>query len=179
MMVLGTRRKIKKARELSVYAAGKEVQQVPSFKYLGFNLDQTLNFTTHISSVIQTVTHKLYVLGKLRKYMTTKVASDVYKTMVLPFFDYCDTIYAQAQSQCLDKLQRLQNRGIRLCLGLPPRSNVSLIHRTAKIPYLKDRRELHTITQMHCRKSCPDLVDNRESEHGLTMVYFSNYPNPA
>ena len=90
------------------------------------------------------------------------MSSYVYKTMVLPFFDYCDMVYAQATSQCLDKLQRLQNTGIRLCLSLPPRSNVSLIHRTAKIPYLKNRRELHAITHMHSRRSCPDLVDNRD-----------------
>ena len=60
--------------------------------------------------------------------MWDKSAADVYKSMILPYFDYCDIIYSQTATECLDKLQRLQNKGIRICLKAEPRSNVATIH---------------------------------------------------
>ena len=151
---------------------------MPSHKYLGFNLDQTLNFRMHVNTVIQVVSRKMYVFGKLRQFMSDKSASDVYKSMILPYFDYCDIIYSQTAAECLDKLQRLQNRGIRICLRSDPRSNVVAIHRSIKIPYLADRRELHLIVHMSSKRNCTDLINNRDVRTWLHDGLLFLLPKP-
>ena len=44
-----------------------------------------------------------------------------------------------------DKLQKLQNRALRICLALDGRSNVDDMHNTCNINKLKDRREAHLL----------------------------------
>ena len=39
----------------------------------------------------------------------------LYKTKVLPYIDYCDVIYSGVANTLLTKLQRLKNRGLRIC----------------------------------------------------------------
>ena len=94
--------------------------------------------------------------------MTKKAALDIYKVMVLPYLDYCDIIYAQGDKSALDKLQRLQNRCLRICLKEGPTSSRAMLHKNAKIAKLGDRRETHTLNFMCRRTTNPDLVDDRE-----------------
>ena len=72
---------------------GKTIQSVPSFKYLGFTLDMTLNFKSHIADVMKKVMHKKLLLTKMRPFLNTRVAISIYKMMILPYFDYCDVVY--------------------------------------------------------------------------------------
>ena len=45
------------------------------------------------------------------------MALQIYKSMILPFLDYADVIFDKAYSKDLDKLQRLQNRCLKICSG--------------------------------------------------------------
>ena len=56
-MVVGTRHKVKKAKAASVTMAGVKLQLVPTYKYLGFTLDFTLSFNSHVNSVIKMVAY--------------------------------------------------------------------------------------------------------------------------
>ena len=74
LMVFGSRSKVKKEKNVKIYLNGDPLQKVPTFKYLGMTLDSTLNYKHHISSVLKTVLHKLFLLSKLRVYLTNDVA---------------------------------------------------------------------------------------------------------
>ena len=163
-MFYGSRPRVKRAVNLNqkLSANGIVIQQVPTFKYLGFTLDQTLNYQAHIRSLTQTIAHKCFLLSKIRKYLTIKAALDIYKVMVLPYLDYCDIIYAQGDKSALEKLQRLQNRCLRICLKEGPTSSRATLHKNAKTAILEDRREVHTLNFMCGRKNIINLVDNRE-----------------
>ena len=76
----------------------------------------TLTFANHINSVLTTVAHKAYILGKMRKYLTIDVSLLIYKTVIMPYFDYADVVYSNAFKKDLDKLQRVPNRCLKTCL---------------------------------------------------------------
>ena len=59
-MIFGTRSKIKKAKHLKIAINNQQLQQVPSYKYLGVTLDSVLSYSNHISTVLSTVSHKAY-----------------------------------------------------------------------------------------------------------------------
>ena len=162
LMVFGSRSKVKKAKKVKVYVNGDKLQMVPTFKYLGFILDSTLNYNHHINSVIRTVLHKMTLLAKMKKYLKSDVATQIYRSMLLPYFDYADIIYHKSNSNDLVKLQRLQNRCLRICLGFDRRHSSARAHKVAAVPFLQDRRVAHVLKFMFIRKTRQHLLNNRE-----------------
>ena len=162
-MAFGSRSKIKKCANVGITLNGEKLKMVPSYKYLGIILDQTLNFNQHIATVIQSVQHKILLLGKIKKYLKNEVALKIYKAMVLPYFDYADVIYDKASTSELDKLQRLQNRCLKLCQGNDRYFGTDQVHKDTGVPFLKDRRKAHTLNFMYMRKEKkPDLLNRRK-----------------
>ena len=59
VMVFGSRHRVKKAGNVTIKADQVRLKVVPSYKYLGFTLDPTLNYNQHITALIRTVLRKL------------------------------------------------------------------------------------------------------------------------
>ena len=150
-MVFGTSKRVKAVGKFWLKVEGVELQQVPSYKYLGMTLDSSLNYKLHLANVVRTVSYKLYLLSRVRRYLTESSALLIYKTMIVPYMDYADVIYQQANAEDLDKIQRLQNRALKLCLRVAPRRETEIIHRTAKVPLLVNRRRSHVCNFMYKR----------------------------
>ena len=72
--IYGSRSVIKKSkyRDISLSLNANILDRVYSYKYLGFILDDHLNFNKHISELCKQITHKLYIMSKVRKYITTE-----------------------------------------------------------------------------------------------------------
>ena len=86
------------------------------FQHLGFSLDQTLNFKHHLELLINNISFKLYLFSKVRRFLNEKCAIIIYKTMILPFYDYCDIIYMFSNNPELRKMDRQHLRVMRICL---------------------------------------------------------------
>ena len=162
LMLFGTRQMVRKAKGAHVKVGEVPLQTVPSYKYLGFTLDSTLSFNNHVSTVVSMVTYKANLLAKIRKFLTDTVALKIYKSMILPYFDYGDVIYNSANQERLDKLQRLQNRCLKISKGLGIRYGTDALHAITKVPKLEVRRTAHINNFMQGRLKCTSLLDNRE-----------------
>ena len=104
--------------------------------------------------------------GKLRKYMNKEVAILIYKSMLLPYFDYADILFHKANVSETGKLQTLQNKCLRICLGKNRRFSTNACHKLAEVPFLNDRREAHVNNFMYVRKNNKSLLNNREIRTG-------------
>ena len=89
--------------------------------------------------MISKVTHKLSVLTKIRKYIDVHTSLTLYKSMILPHFDYGDIIYEATSNENLNDLQILQNKCLRLCTKSPFGINLNFLHNLAKTNLLTDR----------------------------------------
>ena len=66
----------------------------------------------------------------------------IYKSVIVPVFDYCSFIVDGGLQKDIQKLQRLQNRALRICLRtVPADSNVDNIHNACHVVKLKGRRK--------------------------------------
>ena len=83
-------------------------------------------------------------------------------SMILPYLDYADSIFHKANTSDLDKLQRLQNRCLKICANKDRRFSTDQGHRLASVPFLKDRRRAHVLNFMYKRKGKRELMNNRE-----------------
>ena len=116
-MLFESRNKIKNACKPELYINNELLQIVPTYKYLGVNLDQTLNFKYYLESLINNISFKLYMFSKIRRFLNEKCAVTVYKSMLMPFFDYCDIIYMYSGQYELQKLNRPHIRGMKISLN--------------------------------------------------------------
>ena len=158
-MIFGTRSKVKAAKRTNLVISGTSIQQVPSYKYLGFTLDSVLSFSNHVTSLLNTNTHKMYIFGKIRRFITEYAAIRIYKAMLLPYFDYADIVFDKARQGDLDKLQRAQNKGLKICMSVNVRTETDFIHTHTKVPKLHNRRKVHLRNFMFLRKSKETLLD--------------------
>ena len=161
-MLLGSKHKIKKKHHFQLCISDLLIDYVPSYKYLGITVDHTLSFNLHMSQIIKTVSYKLSLLQQLRIYITTDSAVQIYKSMVLPYIDYGDVLYHNTTVNHLNKLQTLQNRGLRICFGKINTFSIDEMHNEANICKLTSRRIQHVYTFMFKQKTNDKLVDVRE-----------------
>ena len=59
------------------------LDQVCAYKYLGLTLDEHLNFNKHVSELKHLISRKLYLLSKIRRYITVEASITISKTMIL------------------------------------------------------------------------------------------------
>ena len=71
------------------------------------------------------------------------MAIKIYKGMILPYFDYGDVVYMGGRKDMLEKLQRLQNRALKICLRVEHRHPTDDLHRQTRVKTLYDRRKAH------------------------------------
>ena len=105
-MVLKTR--VSKVTNFNVILNGDVLTRVPYYKYLGVSLDSALNFNKHVDNCRKVVSHKLYILSRIRKHIDEETSTRIFKSMIAPLIDYGDIIYAGTNQINLDKLQSLQ-----------------------------------------------------------------------
>ena len=80
------------------------------------------------------------MLAKIRNLIDQQTALYIYKSMIMPIFDYGDIIYEGGTKNKLLKLQRIQNRGLKICLSIKERIRTVTLHQQASVPQLSVRR---------------------------------------
>ena len=178
IMAFASRSRVKKCKHVNIQIGGEKLKLVPCFKYLGITLDSTLNFNKHITSVIKLICHKMILLAKLKRYLNNDSALLIYKTMLLPYFDYADVIVCKANCKDINKLQTLQNKCLRICSGMDKYFNTKRVHKLANVPFLKDRREAHVCNFMYKRKNNKALLNRREIRTRAHDAPLFNVPVP-
>ena len=77
-------------------------------------IDETLTWHCHVDLITKKVNSGLYVLKRLRDLVDVEALLAVYKTLIQPHFDYCSQVWGCLGTTLQNKLQRLQNRAVRI-----------------------------------------------------------------
>ena len=136
LMLYGTRNMLKSGINYETHIDGFKLQYVNQFNYLGIKLENTLTFEHHASETTRMVAHKLYLLSKIRKYINIQQAITIYRSMIF---------LTKVSQKTIDKLQKLQNRALRICLARDDRSNVIDLHNTCNSNKLNHSRQVHLL----------------------------------
>ena len=160
-MLLGSKNRVRKTRYHALHIDNISIDYVLSYKYLGITIDQSLNFNLHMNQLFKTISYKLSLLQKLRSYTTCNASLQIYKSMVIPYFDYCDVLYQGTSSKHLEKLPKLQNRGLRICFGHGNVLTIDEMHVESNLCKLHNRRTQHVYNFMFKQKYNINLIDTR------------------
>ena len=154
------RSNIKKSKTINTVLSlnNNILDRVCSYKYLGFILDDHLTFNKHISELCKLVSHKLYLLAKIRRYITTEACINVFKTMILSLLEYGDVIFSGTSVRNLSSIDRLFYRGLRICLNFNFTLSKEDVCNECHISTLGARRNLHLLLFMHRFKNCEKML---------------------
>ena len=151
VMLFGTRNMLKRGIRNDIFINNTKLQYVNHFNYLGIKLDCSLTFELHAAESLRMVAHKLYLMGMMRTFITTEQAITIYNSKIVPYFDYGDIFLMNITSKTKQKLQKVQNRALRICMEAEGRTNVNLLHNTCNVNKLDDCRITHLLNFVYKR----------------------------
>ena len=157
LMVFGHQKSRDKLGNVHITYEGNAIDEVTNYTYLGMKLDQSLKYDQHARATIQRVADKLRYLKRIRKFVTSTAALNIYKNMVLPILEFGNIFLVSANATLRKKLQTLQNKALKCALGLDPTTDTTEVHKLARLDKLKTRRDLQLTQIMFQQNENPSL----------------------
>ena len=93
-----------------------EVNSCTSCKLLGITVNNRLSWGDHIENVIKKCNTYLYILSRIKLFLSNDNRKRFYNAYILPHFDFCCVIWGNCTSTLEDKLVKLQKRAARVIL---------------------------------------------------------------
>ena len=145
------------------------IRPVSSAKFLGVEIDNLLSFKKHFDSISDRATRRLSVL-KVLAYHGTKpdTLMKLYKTYIRPIIEYGSISFISAPKMQLDRLQKIQNEAIRICLRLPRYIRTDLLHEYASMAPLMNRLERFNRKLIETMKKYNCHIESLVSNHTIS-----------
>ena len=140
LMLLGSRQKLRNVGNLNLILNGQATDSVDEFKYLGIIVDKHLLFHQHVDHIVDKTTNKLGLIYKTRWLFDESTALVLFKSLIVPHFDYGSVIYEVALEYQLRRLQINQNAASRLVLLAEPDCPIYRLHERLHLDTLATRR---------------------------------------
>ncbi len=102
-----------------------------------------MSFSVHIDKLVNKVNKRIGLIKHATQFLNQKYAIMLYKSLVLPMFDYGDTLYMHASEEQLSMLQVMRNKFAQIILRAQPLDSTASLHNRSKIIKLVNRRKLH------------------------------------
>ena len=148
-------------------------------KFLGITFDSQLNFKKHFEEILDccnTRYHRLRLLFNKKWGPSPATIIQIYKQCIRPIFKYSSLSTVTALDYIISKIQRIQNKFIRLALRLPKYICSKLLHDSTGLWYVKYRL-LSCATKSLDRIAQNPLVEESISSNRLNPAW-DHFPTP-
>ncbi len=162
-MLLGTYQALQNIPSSQIHFNNEPHRQVSVVKYLGIYVDENLHWDHYIDTHVKTISSKIGILRSLRNIVPIDTLKLMYNEIVLPHFDYADTVYDAASETNKSRLQRLQTRAVRLNSGTGPGDSRNPMFKELGWLSPENRRFIHKCTIVFkCRNGLgpPYVIDS-------------------
>jgi len=132
-------------------------------KYLGLMLDSKLTFKQHIDHIKRKIMKRIGAMYRSSKLLPTKYRKMFANALMLPQFDYLDTIYCRASKTKLAELDLLYKKVGKIALGVPQTETSLAVYKDMKWLPLHLRRQLHLSNYIYriMNEDCPTNFRNK------------------
>lgn len=166
---MGTSNSLKKCNiELQIAICDVNLDRVSNYKYLGVDLDSSISLASNANKMIGIVSAKLNTLSYLRRYINQKISLLIYKTAVLPLLEYANVTQSLLTNTIQKKLQRLQNRALRIIYQSASADTYEQLHLKARLLPVRQRADRQTICLIFRRSRMQDVYPHVATGNALT-----------
>lgn len=99
------------------------INRVNSIKFLGVVIDEKLTLKEQTAICTKKAASKTNLLYRISKRLTFSTKKVIYNSIVLPNLQYCSTIYITCNREEIERMQKIQNRAMRLVLNCEYRTH--------------------------------------------------------
>ena len=137
---------LEEARTYCMTVEKQMVKYNPLPKILGITLDEKLKFDIHTQQVERKALRSLDLLRRVKETETVSVRCmlQLYKALITPQLEYAAAVWQVGDCGALEKVQR---KGLALCLGVPGTAGVEALEVEAGVKPLCIRREELAVRQ--------------------------------
>ena len=121
-VIIFSRSVLARKTEPNLKLYGETLKVYPQVKFLGITFDSQLNFKKHFEDILGRFNaryHRLRLLANNKWGPSPSTLIQIYKQCVRPIFEYGSLSTITNTDYIISKIQRLQNKFIRLALCLP------------------------------------------------------------
>ncbi|CAB3997442.1 Hypothetical predicted protein [Paramuricea clavata] len=101
---------------ITIEVNNNNVKKITSAILLGVTLDQHLKWDRQINTIYNIINSRLYLLKRIRSYLTFQSHIQLYYALIYPHLLYCSTVWGNANNDLITCLLKLQKRAARLIL---------------------------------------------------------------
>ena len=124
------------------------VKECKSYKYLGLMVDNLLKFDIHVDYIKKKIQKRIGAMYRASSLMPVKYRMMFANALILPHFDYLDTIYGRASKTKLHEIDILYKKVAKIALGVAKTESSINVYRDMKWLPLHLRRQVHLSSYM-------------------------------
>jgi hypothetical protein len=128
--------------DLKIKVNGKRLQMSPYVKYLGIYIDEHLNWSHHTDILSAKLGRANGMLAKIRHYVDEKTLHNVYYGIFSSVMNYGSQVWGQFANKSVKRIQKLQNKALRIINFANYRDPSTPIYFKSKILKLEDQVSL-------------------------------------
>ena len=119
---------------LKLYYRNKEINIVSNTKFLGVFVDEKLSWNNHIDNLCKTLSKNIGILYRLQ-FLPQNVSKMLYHSLVSSHVNYCNIVWGFTTKKNIERIHKLQKRGIRIITHSPfVSSSVPLFLKMKSLP---------------------------------------------
>jgi len=120
-------------KTLNFRLSGQKMKLSRSTKYLGVIIDEHLAWDDHFQSLTTKLSRAVGIISKIRHYLNYRALISVYYALFDSHINYCLQPLGHIKVGILDKIEKLQNKVIRIIHFKGPRDNVKPLYVNCRI----------------------------------------------
>ena len=114
-MLIGSKFKLSQIHnDFTVKVYDTPLDRVTKHKTLGVHIDESLNWRPHINATSKKISAGLAIVKRVSTTIPFDTRMNMYNALVVPYFNYCSTVWGNIGKELSDKIQKLQNRAARI-----------------------------------------------------------------
>lgn len=121
------------------------VESVCEIKYLGVLIDNKLNFNNNVNYICKKMSKKYGLLCRISKYLNINSKITIYKSIISPHIDYCSSLLFLSNETQLKRLQKIQNKIMRVVIGCSRYTSIASMLETLQWLSVKQRIYYNTM----------------------------------
>lgn len=99
-----------------ITVSGTQIQISEEEKLLGVHIDNTLSWQSQVEKTIKKCNSLLYLLRRIKGYISIEIRKLFYNAYILPHLDYCCSIWGNTNEDLINNIVKFQKRAARLIL---------------------------------------------------------------
>ena len=151
---------------------GKRLMRTPHIKFLGIFLEENLNWTLQINEICNKLKRLFHIFYNIRNFLSNDNIKTIYYTLIYSRIKYGISLYSQAGSSKLKRIQTLQNCLLKVLTRNSKRFSTNELHNSLDLLKVDDiaTQEIVTFVYNYFSNSLPPVFEGYfetlASQHG-------------